>query len=142
MYDSKILIVENDYIVAEDLKQILEKMGYDIRGITATGQDAITKTGETNPDLILMDIMLNGNMDGIEAAQQIHNIYNIPFVYLSAYLDNATLKRAKITEPYGYISKPFDNMRMQSTIERAVYNHQKDQNFQESYIQNLCEFQS
>jgi two-component system, response regulator PdtaR len=125
--DSKILIVEDEFIAAADLKERLENLGYNIMGIANTGEDAIKKTGETHPDIILMDIMLKGKMDGIEAAQQIRDLYNIPFIYLTAYFDNATLKRAKKTEPYGYITKPYDEIRIRSTIEMAVYNHQKEQ---------------
>ncbi len=125
--DSRILIVEDEFITAADLKQRLENMGYNVLGIAATAEDAIRKTGETHPDLVLMDIMLKGDVDGIEAAQQIRDIYDIPCIYLTAYFDNATLGRAKITEPFGYILKPFEDRGIQSIIEIAVYNHQNEQ---------------
>lgn len=125
--DSKILIVEDEFITAADLKQRLEKLGYNILGIADNGEDAIKKTRETHPDMVLIDIILKGEMDGIETAQQIRDLYDIPFIYLTAYFDDTTLERAKKTEPYGYILKPFEETRIQSTIEMAVYNHQKEQ---------------
>ena len=107
MDDSKILIVEDEFIVATDLKQRLEDLGHEIVGIEGDGKSAIKKTVETEPDLILMDITLKGELDGIETAQQIQNIYDIPFIYLSGSSDTTTIERAKITEPSGYIIKPF-----------------------------------
>ena len=102
MDDSKILIVEDEYIVATDLKQRLEDMGHKIVGIEGDGKSAIKKTEETKPDLILMDITLKGELDGIETAQQIQEDYDIPLIYLSGRNDNNTLKRAKTTEPSGF----------------------------------------
>ena len=107
MDDSKILIVEDEYIVATDLKQRLEDMGHEIVGIEGDGKSAIKKTVETKHDLILMDITLKGDLDGIETAQQIQDIYEVPFIYLSGRSDTTTLERTKITEPTGYIIKPF-----------------------------------
>ncbi len=91
------------------------------------GHDAVKKAGETKPDLVLMDIMLKGEMDGIDAAQQIRDLYDIPIVYLTAYFDDETLERAKVTEPFGYILKPFEDMGIQSVIEMAIYKHQVEQ---------------
>jgi len=125
--DSKILIVEDEFITAADLKQRLEKLGYNILGIADNGEDAIKKTRETHPDMVLIDIILKGEMDGIETAQQIRDLYDIPFIYLTAYYDDTTLERAKKTEPYGYILKPFEETRIQSTIKMAVYKHQNEQ---------------
>ena len=120
MVDSKILIVEDDFIVAIDLKIHLEKMGYHVLDITDNGKDALTKTRKTNPDLILMDINLKGDIDGIDTAQQIHKLYDVPIIYLTGYNDKNTIKRANITEPYGYIIKPFEDKDIQMLIEMAV----------------------
>ncbi len=127
MSNSKILVVEDEIIVAADLKNKLEKMGYTIIDTATTGHDAVKKSGETKPDLVLMDIMLKGEMDGIDAAQQIRDLYDIPIVYLTAYFDDETLERAKVTEPFGYVLKPFDDMGIQSVIEMAIYKHQVEQ---------------
>ena len=127
MRDSKILIVEDEGIVAVDLKQMLEKLGYTVLAIANNGKDAIKKIGETNPDLVLMDIVIKGDMDGIETAQQIRILYDIPVIYTTAYFDDAILERAKITHPYGYIVKPFYEGELISSIEMAVHNHQMDQ---------------
>ena len=101
MVKNKILVVEDESIVAEDLRRSLEKMEYTVAGIVYSGEDAIKKAGETRPDLVLMDIMLQGKMDGIEAAGKIHSDYDIPVVYLTAYGDESIQERAKITEPFG-----------------------------------------
>ncbi|MFY9638220.1 MAG: response regulator [Methanobacterium sp.] len=130
--DSNILIVEDEIIIAADLKGRLENLGYNIVGISATGNDAIKKTGETHPDLVLMDIMLKGDMDGIDTAQKIRDLYDIPVIYLTAYFDDEILNRAKITEPFGYILKPFEDMRIQSAVEMAVYNHHIEQKLKNS----------
>jgi CheY-like chemotaxis protein len=125
--DAKILIVEDEFIEAADLKKRLEKLGYTVVGIAATGEDAIKKSEDTYPDLVLMDIMLKGKMNGIEAAQSIRDIHDVPVIYLTAYFDNNTLEKAKKTAPYGYILKPYEDMGLRSAIEMAVYNHHNEQ---------------
>ncbi len=117
---SKILIVEDEIIIAIDLKIRLEDLGYYVPGIAVNGRDAIKKTGEKNPDIILMDILLNGDKDGIEVAQQIRNQYNIPIIYLTGNQNDSVIERAETTEPYGYINKPFDNNEIENAIELAV----------------------
>ena len=119
MDDSKILIVEDEYIVATDLKQRLENMGHEIVGIEGDGKSAIKKTVETKPDLILMDITLKGEIDGIETVQQIQEDYDIPFIYVSGSYDKTTLNRAKTTEPSGYIIKPFIDRGIEKALERV-----------------------
>lgn len=114
---SKILIVEDEIIIAIDLKIRLENLGYHILGIALNGEDAIKKIREKNPDLVLMDIQLNGDMDGIKVAQQIRNQYNIPFIYITGSHDNSLLDRAKQTNPIGFISKPFDEIEIQKAID-------------------------
>ncbi len=117
---SKIIIVEDEIIIALDLKLRLENLGYVVLNIAFNGEDAIKLTGETNPDLVLMDIQLNGEMDGIAVANQIRNLHNVPFIYLTGSHDNSLLERAKQTDPIGFISKPFDEIEIQSLIERAI----------------------
>lgn len=114
---SKILIIEDEFIVATDLKHQLEKMGHDVIGIEGDGEAAIRKTVETEPDLILIDINLKGDLDGIETALQIKDIYDVPFIYLSGNSDITTMERAKITEPSGYIIKPFINKGIEEALQ-------------------------
>ncbi len=117
---SKIIIVEDEIIIALDLKLRLENLGYVVLNIAFNGEDAIKLTGETNPDLVLMDIQLNGEMDGITVANQIRRLHNVPFIYLTGSHDNSLLERAKKTDPIGFISKPFDETEIQNLIERAI----------------------
>ena len=128
----KILIVEDEIIIAEGLQRKLKSMGYDIIGIASSGEEAIKKIKENNPDLILMDIVIHGMMDGIETAAQIHSLFDIPVVYLTAYADEKTLQRAKITEPFGYLIKPFKERELQITIEIALYKHEMEKKLKES----------
>jgi signal transduction histidine kinase len=126
MSELKILVVEDEAIIAEDIAYHLEKMGYAVVDIVATGEDAIEVATTTQPDLVLMDIMLQGEMDGIEAAQQIRTGLSIPVVYLTANADENTLQRAKITGPFGYIIKPFKEKELRATIEIALSRHQAE----------------
>lgn len=121
-----ILIVEDESIVAKDIQLSLKKLGYNVIGICSSGTDAVTTAEEQKPDLVLMDIMLKGEMSGIEAASQIKERYNIPVIYLTAYADESTLSKAKVTEPYGYIIKPFKEIDLHTSIEMAVYKHEKE----------------
>lgn len=125
MLNSKILIVENERIVANDLKQQLEDLGYEVIGISGTGEDALKKTREKSPDLILMDIIITGDVDGIETAKQIKERYSIPFIYLTAYYDDEILERASLTQPAGYITKPFNNVGIHAAIQMALYQQKK-----------------
>ncbi|GFK95009.1 Cyclic di-GMP phosphodiesterase response regulator RpfG [Fundidesulfovibrio magnetotacticus] len=117
----KILVVEDEAIVALDIKSRLKRMGYEVAGSCATGEEAVALVGRLKPDLVLMDIMLEGAMDGIEAAGEINEGFGLPVVYLTAYADKQTLDRAKITNPFGYIIKPFEDRELQTTIEMALY---------------------
>ncbi len=123
---STVYIVEDESIVAKDIQNSLKKLGYDVLGISNNGKDALEKIIETSPDVVLMDIMIKGDMTGIEVAQKIKQLHDIPVIFLTAYADETTLSKAKITEPYGYILKPFKEVDLRSTIEMAVYKHQKD----------------
>lgn len=126
MSKTNILIVEDESIVAKDIQMSLRKLGYTVVGICSNGEDAIRTVEEQTPDLVLMDIMLKGNMSGIEAAEQVRARFNIPIIYLTAYADESTLSKAKITEPYGYIIKPFKEIDLRTSIEMALYKHQKE----------------
>jgi PAS domain S-box-containing protein len=132
MSEVKILIVEDESIVAMDIKHRAEGLGYEVTAITPSGEEALENVVSNRPDLVLMDIVLKGEMDGIEAAQKIRDAYDIPVVYLTAYSDERTLKRAKITEPFGYIIKPFEDRELHSAVEVALYKHQMESKLKES----------
>lgn len=122
-----VLVVEDESIVSKDIQNSLTKLGYSVVGAASSGEKAIDLAGSLNPDIVLMDIMLKGEMNGIEAAEQIRNELKIPIIFLTAYADNATLSKAKITEPYGYIIKPFKEIDLHTAIEMAIYKHGKEQ---------------
>lgn len=132
MSDASIMLVEDEIIVAADVKHRLENMGYQVLGIVDNGEEAIENAGELTPNIVLMDIVLKGEMDGIEAAQKIRELYDIPIIYLTAYSDEKTLERAKVTEPFGYVLKPFEDREIQSAIEMALYKHKMEQKLKES----------
>jgi PAS domain S-box-containing protein/putative nucleotidyltransferase with HDIG domain len=132
MVKKRILVVEDEAIVAEDIRVSLEGMGYEVVGIASTGEDAIKKTNELRPDLVLMDIVLGGKVNGINAAGDIRSSLNIPVIYLTAYSDEKTLERAKLTEPFGYIIKPFNERELRGTIETALYKHEIEERLRES----------
>lgn len=129
---SRILIVEDEAIVALDIKGRLTALGYVVTGVVPSGEKALEQVSEHSPDLILMDIMLEGDMDGIDTAAVIKEEHNIPVIYLTAYADNETLKRAKITEPFGYIIKPFEDRELNLTIEMALYKHKAESTLNEN----------
>ena len=115
-----ILIVEDEKIIAQDLKMTLNNFGYDVPAIASSGEDAIIKTAEIIPDLILMDIMLAGELNGIETAKQILGKHSIPLIYISAYADENTILAAKETKPFGYLVKPFEEQELHSIIRIAL----------------------
>ncbi len=123
---AQILIVEDELIAAESLALDLEKLGYQICGIVNSGEKAIQKVGESQPDLILMDIMLKGKMDGITTAQAIYREHKTPIIYLSAYADANTLKRTKSTPVYGYLVKPYKMVDVCTTISIALAKYEED----------------
>ncbi len=122
-----ILVVEDEAIIAKDLQWRLEGMGYEVPAVVATGEEAIKKALEFKPDLVLMDIMLLGSMDGIEAANQIRSIIDTPLIYLTAYADEEILQRAKVSEPFGYLIKPIGDRELRSNIEITFYKHNIEQ---------------
>jgi PAS domain S-box-containing protein len=132
MAETQILIVEDESIVAEDIRRTLQSLGYNVPAVASSGEEAIKKVKENSPELVLMDIMLKGKMDGIDAAGQIRSHFNIPVVYLTAYSDDKILERAKITEPFGYIIKPFNERELQINIEIALYEHKMEKKIKES----------
>ncbi len=123
----RIMVVEDESIVAEDLRRTLEKMGYAVPGVAASGEDAIHQARALRPSLVLMDIALKGRMDGIEAAERIRTDLHIPIVFLTAYADDETLQRARVSEPFGYILKPFENRELHTTIQMALHKHRMEQ---------------
>ncbi|HEY9669784.1 MAG TPA: ATP-binding protein [Coleofasciculaceae cyanobacterium] len=128
---ARILIVEDESIVAFNIQHRLEGIGYTVVAVVSSGEAAIQSVSETHPDLVLMDIKLKGEVDGIVAAEQIRRQFQVPVVYLTAYTDEETLNRAKVTEPYGYILKPFEARDLGTTIEMALYKHFIEQQLRE-----------
>jgi PAS domain S-box-containing protein len=121
MSDNRIMIVEDEEIVAADIQMSVEKMGYTVCATASSGREAIQKAESTQPDLVLMDIGLKESMDGIEAATRIKDLYQIPVIYLTAFGENAMLQKAKTAEPYGYITKPFNDRELHIAIEISIY---------------------
>jgi PAS domain S-box-containing protein len=132
MGKSQILVVEDDNIVVMELEDSLQSLGYAVSAVASYGKEAIEKAAEMRPDLVLMDIRLKGNVNGIDAAQEIRERFDIPVIYLTAYADEDTLQRAKRTEPYGYIVKPFEERELHSVIEMALYKHRMERKLKES----------
>jgi DNA-binding LytR/AlgR family response regulator len=128
MAKTKILIVEDENIVAKDLESILQDLGYKVIGIVSNAIDAITMTALHKPNLVLMDIMIKGKTSGIEAAKEIKSKYDIPVVFLTAYADDKTIDNAKDAFPYGYIIKPFKEKELETTIEMAINKYDEDKN--------------
>lgn len=119
-----ILVVEDESIVSKDIQNSLKKIGYNIVGACNNAAEAVELAREQHPDVVLMDIMLKGPQTGIDAAEQI-KLMNIPVIFLTAYADESTLSKAKITEPYGYILKPFKEKDLHISIEMAIHRHKK-----------------
>ncbi len=136
---AKILVVEDERITAEDIKNGLISLGYKVPAVVYSGEDAIKKAGEIHPDLVLMDIRLEGEMDGIDAAEQIRERLGIPVIYLTAYSDSSTVQRAKITEPsgyilkepFGFIHKSFEESELNTAIEITLYRHKIERRLRE-----------
>lgn len=124
---TQILIVEDESIVRKDIERSLIKLGYQVIGQADTGEKAIEIASNLKPDIALMDIMLKGEMTGIEAAEKIKERIDIPIIFLTAYADESTLSKAKVTEPHGYILKPFKEIDLHTTIEMALHKHRKEQ---------------
>ncbi len=121
----KILIVEDEFIIALDLQMRLENLGYYVSGIALNGKEAIKQIGVKTPDLILMDLQLNGEMKGIDVAQQIYDHYNIPVIYITGSHDDSILDKAKQTYPIGFVNKPFYETEIQNLIETVLNGEDK-----------------
>ena len=121
MTKARVLVVEDEGVVALALQKCLTHLGHEVVGAVATGEDAIRKARELEPDVILMDIRLRGRMDGIDAASKISKGMGLPVIYLTAYSDDKTLERARGTEPFGYLLKPWDENAVRSAIEMTLY---------------------
>jgi two-component system cell cycle sensor histidine kinase/response regulator CckA len=133
MPNERIQVVEDEAIVAMDISSGLRRLGYEIVGVASTGQSAIDLATETMPDLVLMDIRLHGEMDGIQAANIIHQRFEIPIVFLTAHADVSTVQRSMTTAPYGYVLKPFDDADLHRAIELALarFRHERDERAEE-----------
>jgi len=139
---TNILVVEDESIVRKDIERSLEKLGYNVVGTADTGEKAIKAALELKPDLALMDIMLKGEMTGIEAAEEIKKHIDIPVIFLTAYADDKTLSKAKITEPHGYILKPFKEIDVHTSIEMAIHKHKKEKELkiENELLRSLTEY--
>ena len=126
MANSKVLVVEDELIVAKDIQHNLERLGYDVIGIASDMEESLQLVVEKEPDVVLMDIMLRNGESGIDIADAIRKDYKIPVIFLTAYADVATIEKAKKAESYGYILKPFKSVDLQTTIELAIYKHAKE----------------
>ena len=135
MDKTKILIIEDESIIGMDISHKLEVMGYAVAGMADTAEGAIEMIRKDKPDLILMDIVLKDDSDGIKAAEEIFGKYNLPVIFITAYSDEQTIQRAKISEPYGYIIKPFKERELRVIIEIALYKHKMDQELMEKKSQ-------
>lgn len=131
MASTQILIVEDQAIIAHDMRKKLETLGYNVSGIVASGEEAIQQTAALRPDLVLMDVQLEGAMDGTEAARYIHTYFDIPIIFITAHADAETLQRIKVTEPSGYILKPFNLHELSPVIELALYKQQSEKKIKE-----------
>jgi CheY-like chemotaxis protein len=119
----KILVVEDEVVIAMDLQQRLIRLGYDVPVIVGNGEEAIDTVVKLRPSLVMMDIRLQGEMDGIQAAQRIRREARIPVIFLTAHSDDTTLQRAKMAEPFSYIVKPFNERELKASIEMALHRH-------------------
>ncbi|HNR48795.1 MAG TPA: response regulator [Bacteroidia bacterium] len=122
----RILVVEDESIVAKDIQQTLIRLGYDVPATASSAPNAFAKLEEYDPDLVFLDIKLKGEQDGIHVAEHIRQKYDIPVIFLTSFVDKNTLDRAKVTEPYGYLVKPFNESDLQTTVEMALYKFKKD----------------
>jgi CheY-like chemotaxis protein len=131
MKKEQILVVEDEFITAADIKRSLIRMGYDVPATVDNGPGAIEKAGEIRPALVLMDINLIGEMNGIEAARQIRTRYDIPVVFLTAQSDDATVEKAVSTDPFGYITKPLEERTLKTNIQIALFKNVMEKKIKE-----------
>jgi putative two-component system response regulator len=136
MNSEKIMVVEDEWVVADQLCRSLEDIGYKVCSTASTGDEAIRKAAEDRPDLVLMDIVLKGKMDGIETADRINSQFNIPMLYLTAHTNEEYIERAKQTNPFGYLVKPYNQKELQVNIEMALHKHRADKEIKD-YLDRL-----
>lgn len=123
--NNKILVVEDEIIIAEDIQNTLNRLGYDVCGVVSSGEESVERAFQTNPDLILMDIKIRGNMDGLSAAKQIQSQFNIPVIFLTAYGEDIILKQIDKMKPFSYISKPFEEKDLRLKIDSILKSYKK-----------------
>jgi diguanylate cyclase (GGDEF)-like protein len=124
----RILVVEDERLVGRDVQNMLLRLGHEVAGVVATGEEALTVIRERPPDLVLMDVVLKGELDGIETAKTIKDEFALPIIFLTAYADEITLSRAKFADPLGYLLKPFELRELQTAIELAFFRYEKEKN--------------
>lgn len=127
-----ILLVEDERLLAKEIQDILRRLEYEVKGVATTGEEAIRKAGEIRPDLILMDIVLAGVLDGIQAAEQISRLFDLPVVYMTAHADEPTLQRIRRTAPFGCVYKPIRDRELRAAIEFALDRHRLERQIRES----------
>ncbi|MGB7992296.1 PAS domain S-box protein [Methanoregula sp.] len=132
MSKGKILVVEDEFVTGSEIQARLSEMGYDVPAVVDNGAEAIQKTGELNPDIVVMDITLKGKMNGIEAAERIRGSYGTPVIFLTAHSDDATVTKAIRSEPFGYLIKPLDERALRTTIQMALFKHEMDEKVRRS----------
>jgi DNA-binding LytR/AlgR family response regulator len=126
MSKTRILVVEDESIVAKDIQRTLEKLGYDVPATASSAASAYEKLEEVEPDLVFLDVKLKGEQDGVHIAEHIKDRYDIPVIFLTSFVDQDTIDRAKVTEPYGYLVKPFNEGDLKTTVEMALFKFSKD----------------
>jgi len=139
MLQSRIFIIEDDAIEAMDIKINLESMGYEVLGMAGSGEEALRKLSQSRPDIVLIDIVIKGAMNGVEVAHKIKNEFDLPFIFLTSHSEETTMEKAKITEPFGYVIKPFDVTELKYTIEIALYKHKMEKKLESrlQYFKNV-----
>jgi len=136
MNGRRIMVVEDEWVVSDQICRDLNDLGYTVCGTASSGDEAIRKAEAERPDLIIIDIVLKGNMDGIEAAERITSQFDIPVIYLTAYTNRELIERAKQTKPFGYLVKPFIKKELHTNIEMALHKHKEDKNIK-NYLARL-----
>ncbi|MGQ9870846.1 hybrid sensor histidine kinase/response regulator [Leptodesmis sp.] len=142
MDSARILIVEDEKLVADDLQETLQGLGYEVSASVASGEEALAKIAEAVPDLVLMDIRLAGVLDGVQTSDLIQSQFQIPIVYLTANADCTTLERVKASQPFGYILKPFDEKILATTIDIALSRHQAEKEMRQALSTTEVELQN
>lgn len=132
MASARILIVEDDRVVARDIGQQLVRCGHTVAGSVASGEEALVVAARAPLDLVLMDVRLEGELDGIDAARRLRETHGLPIVFLTAYADEETVQRATVTEPFGYVLKPFEDQQLRTVVEMALYKHAAERRLRES----------